>query len=141
MNRAPAYVHWHVVGFEETNLTGNVYYASHVKWQGRCREMFLHDKAATVLRELAGELRMVTLRCSCEYLEELFAFDEVAIEMRLTEIVQNRIGMSFDYYRGERLVARGEQQIACMRMAGGRLLPAAVPEALKRALEAYALAS
>ena len=141
MNRQSAYAYRHIVGFEETNLTGNVYYAAHVKWQGRCREMFLHDKAPSVLRELKGELRMVTLRCSCEYLEELFAFDEIVIEMRLAEIVQNRIGMAFDYYRGERLVARGEQQIACMRMADGRLRPAPVPDVLRSALEAYALAS
>jgi enediyne biosynthesis thioesterase len=27
----------YVVGFEETNVVGNVYYAHHVRWQGRCR--------------------------------------------------------------------------------------------------------
>ena len=32
-----AYEYRHVVGFEETNLIGNVYYANHVRWQGRCR--------------------------------------------------------------------------------------------------------
>ena len=31
----------HVIGFEETNLVGNVYYANHVRWQGRCRELVL----------------------------------------------------------------------------------------------------
>ena len=39
-----AFEYRHVVGFEETNLVGNVYYVNHLRWQGRCREMFLRDQ-------------------------------------------------------------------------------------------------
>jgi enediyne biosynthesis thioesterase len=74
-----AFEYRHVVGFEETNLVGNVYYANHVRWQGRCREMFLREHAPDVLDALAQDLRLVTLHCSCEYLAELNAFDEVII--------------------------------------------------------------
>ena len=42
----------HTVGFEETNLVGNVYYVNYLRWQGRCREMFLKENAAGVLAEL-----------------------------------------------------------------------------------------
>jgi enediyne biosynthesis thioesterase len=35
------YEYSHRVGFEETSLVGNVYYVNHLRWQGRCREMFL----------------------------------------------------------------------------------------------------
>src|SRR5882672_2394132 len=38
-----AYEYRHIVGFEETNLVGNVYYVKHVAWQGRVREMFLRE--------------------------------------------------------------------------------------------------
>src|SRR5829696_474286 len=113
-----AYELRHVVGFEETNLVGNVYYANHVRWQGRCREMFLRDHAPEVVDELARGLHLVTTRVSCEYLSELFAFDEVVIRMRLGEVAQNRISMRFEYLRstddGEELVARGEQQATCL---------------------------
>ncbi len=34
----------HTVGFEETNLVGNVYYVNYLRWQGRCRETFLKDQ-------------------------------------------------------------------------------------------------
>ena len=40
-----AFEYRHVVGFEETNLVGNVYYANHVRWQGRVRELFLRGRA------------------------------------------------------------------------------------------------
>ncbi len=136
------YEYRHIVGFEETNLVGNVYYANHVRWQGRCREMFLREHAPEVLAELSRDLALVTTRVSCEYLAELSAFDEVVIRMRLGMLTQNRVTMVFEYWRGtgggEELVARGEQQIACMQRAGDRLVPARVPEPLREALQRYA---
>jgi len=137
-----AYEYRHVVGFEETNLVGNVYYANHVRWQGRCREMFLRDHAPEILDELTRGLHLVTTRVSCEYLSELFALDEVVIRMRLRDSAQNRISMIFEYWRqteaGEELVARGEQQAACMLQNGEHIVPTPVPEALREALTSYA---
>ena len=140
-----SYEYRHRVGFEETNLVGNVYYVNHLRWQGRCREMFLHEHAPEVLRELGDGLALATVRCSCNYLAELQAFDEVVLRMRLGAVAQNRITLLFDYWRrsaaGEELVARGEQQIACMRRAagaGGAMVAAPIPPALREALRPYA---
>jgi enediyne core biosynthesis thioesterase len=137
-----AYEYRHQIGFEETNLVGNVYYVNHLKWQGRCREMFLRDHAPEVLEELLEkDLALATVRCSCDYLAELEAFDEIVLRMRLGGIVQNRITLAFEYWRknteGEELVARGEQQIACMRREGRRAVPTAIPPGLREALRAY----
>ncbi|HEX8185794.1 MAG TPA: acyl-CoA thioesterase [Blastocatellia bacterium] len=136
------YEYQHTVGFEETNLVGNVYYVNHLRWQGRCRELFLREHAPDVLAELGSGLALVTTRCSCEYLGELSAFDRVVIRMRLGALMQGRVSMIFEYWRqlddGEELVARGEQQIACMRRDGQRLVPSAVPSSLRDAIQAYA---
>ncbi|HSL84185.1 MAG TPA: acyl-CoA thioesterase [Thermoanaerobaculia bacterium] len=137
------YDYRHSVGFEETNLVGNVYYVHHLRWQGRAREMFLRDHCPEILEELGQGLALVTLRCSCEYISELSAFDEVLVRMRLLELVQNRISLGFEYLRVEDgrevLVARGEQQVASMRRApGGPMAPVPVPERLREALRAYA---
>ena len=133
-----AYEYRHVVGFEETNLIGNVYYANHVRWQGRCREMFLRDRAPDVIEALKHGLVLVTTRVSCEFMAELFAFDEITLRMRLGELAQNRITMSFEYWRGEELVARGEQQVACMQREGKQVVPVPVPTQLREALREYA---
>jgi enediyne core biosynthesis thioesterase len=137
-----AYELRHVVGFEETNLVGNVYYVNPVRWQGRCREMFLRDHAPEVLADLSRGLALATVRVSCEYLAELMAFDQVVIRMRLGEVVQNRITLAFEYWRegpgGEELVARGEQVVACMRREGERTVPTAIPAPLREALKDYA---
>ena len=132
------YEYRHIVSFQETNLVGNIYFTNHLSWQGRCREMFLRDHAPEVIDDLSRGLALATVSCSCEYFVELMAFDEVIVRMRLAELVQNRMRLAFEYWRGKELVARGEQQIACMRREGEKLLPTPVPPTLRAALAAYA---
>ena len=131
------YEYRHIVSFQETNLVGNVYYTNHLGWQGRCRELFLRDHAPDMIDELSRGLILATVRCSCEYFAELTAFDEVIVRMSLVELLQNRITLAFEYWRGEELIARGEQQVACMKREGERTVPAPVPPSLREALAAY----
>lgn len=133
----------HTVGFEETNLVGNVYYVNYLRWQGRCRELFLKEKAPEVLADLRTDLKLFTLKVDCEFFAELTAFDDVSVRMRLTALAQTQIEFGFDYIRldpngSETLAARGRQRVACMRGPNTRTVPARVPEALARALEPYA---
>ena len=139
MNRA--YEYRHVVCFEETNLVGNVYYVNHLSWQGRVREMFLREHVPEIVGELSRGLSLATVRVSCEYLGELYAFDEVTIRMRLGDLTQSRMTLLFEYWRagkaGEDLIARGEQEVACLRRHGEQLTPIPVPQALREALKPY----
>ena len=136
-----AYEYRHIVSFEETNLVGNVYYVNHVSWQGRVREMFLHDHVPDIIAELTRGLSLATVNVQCEYLSELYAFDEVIIRMRLGELTQSRITLLFEYWRaaksGEELIARGQQQVACLRREGEKLTPTPVPKSLREALIPY----
>jgi enediyne biosynthesis thioesterase len=136
-----AYEYTHIVGFEETNLLGNVYYVNQIRWQGECRERFLREHVPEILSQFNEGLSLATTRCSCEYHAELFAFDEIVIRMRLGELTQMKMVLLFDYYRRcgdqDQLVARGEQQIVCMRREGDELVPAHIPERLREALRRY----
>jgi enediyne biosynthesis thioesterase len=134
------YEYKQVIGFEETNLTGNVYFTHYFHWQGRTREHFLREHAPEILPQLEEGLALVTLHCSCSFLNEVKAFDEVTVRMFLEGIQQNRITMRFEYWRQAPdpvLVARGEQQIACMRRNAGHLTPSPVPDCLRRALAGF----
>jgi enediyne biosynthesis thioesterase len=136
-----AYEYRHVVLFQETNLVGNVYFVNHLAWQGSCRERFLREHVPEILAQLRDGLALVTVSCQCEYLAELVAFDEIAIQMTLVEAVQHRIDLRFDYFRirgdGRELIAVGHQRIACMRRDGERLTPTPIPEGLRAALARY----
>jgi len=139
-----SYEYRHVIGFEDTNLVGNVYYANHVRWQGRCREMFLKDNAPEIIEDLNHGLLLITTRVSCEYYSELYAFNEVIIRMQAGAVSQNRITMLFDYvcaneHGEEQLMAKGEQQIACMREQDDHVAPTPIPPALRKALDIYTI--
>ena len=135
------YEYRHTVGFEETNMVGNVYYVNYLRWQGRCREMFLKDRAPEILEDLQNDLKLFTLKVDCEFFAEITAFDQLSIRMRLTELAQTQVQFSFDYVRldsgAETLIARGNQRVACMRGPNTRTTPARVPEALATALQPY----
>jgi enediyne biosynthesis thioesterase len=145
MRVEPYFEYRHLVGFEETNLVGNVYYVNYLRWQGRCREMFLRDKAPAVLADVQDDLKLFTLKVECEFLAEITAFDELSIRMRLEELTQTQIGFAFDYVKLteglEILVAKGRQRIACMRGPNGDTKPSKVPESLREALSHYAMGS
>ncbi|MEU4744760.1 acyl-CoA thioesterase [Actinosynnema sp. NPDC023658] len=132
----------HTVGFEETNLVGNVYYVNYLRWQGRCREMFLKENAPSVLQDLQDDLKLFTLKVECEFFSEITLFDELSVRMRLEELTQTQIQFSFDYVKvtagQEVLVAKGRQRIACMRGPNTNTVPSRVPDDLRKALAPYA---
>lgn len=136
-----SFVYRHIVSFEETNLVGNVYFARYVSWQGRCREMFLHQNVPNLVEELAKDLRLITIRVSCDYFEELSAFDQLTVEMRLSFLRANRIGLDFDYVadRGvsKQQVARGFQEIGCFTLSSVGLSPCPIPRELAASLTPY----
>jgi enediyne biosynthesis thioesterase len=137
----PYFEYSHIVGLDETNVVGNVYYAHFVRWQGRCRELFLRERVPGLIAELGDGLKIFTLNCSCEYLAEVFAFDEIAVRMRLAELTQTQVAFTFDYVRvsggGEELVAKGQQRVLCMRADHGEMKPARVPPSFREALNPF----
>ena len=54
--------------------------------------MFLREHVPELLHELQSDLALVTLFCSCEYLDEIVAFDEILVRMTLAALTQSRIG-------------------------------------------------
>lgn len=135
------YEYRHLVGFEETDVTGGVHYVNYLKWQGRCREVFLQQHAPDVLADISRDLKLFTLLVSCEFLASATAFDQVSVRMRLQELTRTQIAFSFDYIRlrgDEQLIARGRQRVACMRGPNRDTRPADVPESLRAALADYA---
>jgi enediyne biosynthesis thioesterase len=136
-----SYRYRHTVSFEETNVIGNAYFARYISWQGRCRELFLREYAPEILGQLKRDLRLVTLKVSCEYFAELLALDEVNICMSLAEAHQHRMTLAFDYFLlrdgNEDLVAHGSQEIGCMRKTATELIRCEIPVQLMSALAAF----
>jgi len=120
----------------------NVYYTHYISWQGRCREMFLHDHAPQLAQELGRGFTMATTRVSCSYYAELAAFDEVVIRMNGRAMTPSRLTMVFRYYRvlpsgQEALVAEGEQEVVCIQRQATGVEPVPLPDSLRDAVAQY----
>lgn len=137
----PTYDMHHVVTFEETNLVGNVYYANYFSWQGRCREMFLHEHAADTLAELQnGELRLVTAHASCDFADEFTAFDEVLVRMSLNRFIAYGVSLNFEFCRANvksETLARGRQDIKFLRRKDAQWKLCEMPQVLLKAVRRY----
>ncbi len=142
-NHKNYFEHHHWICFEETNLVGNVYFANYVVWQGHCRERFLFEYAPDVVELIKNGLALITLKTSCEYFQETFAFEEVIIRMDVEWIRQNRMAMRFEYIREkdgvEEVVARGEQQTAAMVEKDGTMVAVPFPDSVLAAIEKHGL--
>lgn len=121
---------------------GNVYYTKYLRWQGKCRETFLAEHTPELIERLGRDLQLATTHCECDYFDELHAFDEVEIRMRLESVLRSRIQMEFEYVRlnedgNDDVVARGAQEIAVLSIEGDELEPKEIPEALSKALKQF----
>jgi enediyne core biosynthesis thioesterase len=139
----PYYEYRHVVDLEETDHAGNPYRVNLLRWQGRCREMFLLEYLPSLLDGVRANLMLATVESGCEYLTGIQAFDEISIRMRLNELTSTQISLVFECVRlhegDEELVAQGWQQVICISGGSEAITPVQVPKGLRSALESYAV--
>lgn len=129
----------HVVTFEDTNAIGNVYFTNFFKWQGKCREYFLLEKAPETFAQLRqGALRMVTAHASCDYLEEAVAGDALVVRMGLGRYLPFGVSLSFEFASevGE-VIARGRQDIKFLHVAAGTWALCDMPQQMADAVRHY----
>lgn len=134
-----------ITTFEETNLVGNVYFANYVVWQGKCREMFLHEYCPDIITEINNGLLLITLDLSVQYISQLYAFDTVVMRMSLESMSASRLQMTFEYYKQEAdnsliLTCTGTQATAAMKQISGKVVPVSFPDSVFQVFEEYDLA-
>ncbi|MCB5165625.1 acyl-CoA thioesterase [Streptomyces bambusae] len=144
----PGYFEYrHTVAFAETDLGGTADFVQHLRWQARCRQLFLRG---TEFGTAVGDdldtgrsgLRLFTQHVECELFEAVAALDRLSVRMRVADIGHTQFDLTFDYVKGAGqggvTVARGRQRIVCLRGPAGAPVPALIPDALAQALAPYA---
>ncbi|MDV6012199.1 acyl-CoA thioesterase [Haloechinothrix sp. LS1_15] len=128
-----------IVTMDDADPVGNVHFSRFISWQGQGREEFLIRCAPAFIDDIHTGRIVVTANCRCEYLSELKLGQTVSIRMAVHSARFNIMTLDFTYYRceqsGETLVARGDQQVACVRRHAGELVPAGWPPEMVNAVE------
>ncbi|MDI5979861.1 acyl-CoA thioesterase [Amycolatopsis magusensis] len=122
----------HLVTFGETSGAGFVYFSHLITWQGQCRERFGYEHCPEYMRDLSGELTMLTRTASCEYLGEISAADLISVRLSIPWVRLHFMKGEFAFHRlrdgTEDLVARGEQTWASARRTESGFQPAPWPQ-------------
>lgn len=126
------------VGFEETNVVGNVYFSNYFVWQGKCREAFLRKYAPGVLDDFKAGFGMITKESSVSFQNEAFAFEDIVVRMSLGKLGRTSVTMMFDYYKaqGDELVLLAQGQQMAMWITPDHKL-AMLPKYLYEAIEQF----
>ncbi|SFD99189.1 enediyne biosynthesis thioesterase [Actinopolyspora alba] len=130
----------HTVTADDTDYARNVFFADFLKWQGHSRDRFLMRYAPDFLEELNSARTVITTRCQCEYFLAVTVADTVSIRLSIPTVYFNLAILRFAYHlldpdNNDPLVARGEQQVACVRRDENETVPTSWPREVLRAAE------
>jgi YbgC/YbaW family acyl-CoA thioester hydrolase len=102
----------------DTNAEGNVYFARYFDWQGQAREAFY--KKYFPIEIWNSGLKIITVNASIEYKQEAYLFDEISIEIKLSNLKQASAEMAFTFVNKltGKLLASGLQKIAFADKSG-----------------------
>lgn len=104
----------------DTNAEGNVYWTNYYKWFGQAREVFLASFVPSIKDLLASGLLLVTVETSIKHFQSLFLFDQVRLDVMISDITRVSLRLKVDFYKEDTasLVAQGWQKIACTNPQG-----------------------
>ncbi len=83
--------HKHCVTFVDTNMVGNVYFATYVMWMGKCRDMIMADHYPEIQSHIKNGFGFATEFVHMDYLKETFLFDEICIRLTVKDISRTRL--------------------------------------------------
>jgi enediyne biosynthesis thioesterase len=81
----------HRVTFADTNMVGNVYFATYVLWMGKCRDMIMAEHYPEIQDHIRNGFGFATEYAHMDYLHETFLFDEVVVRMMVKDITRTRV--------------------------------------------------
>lgn len=113
-------------------------------WQGKCRELFLDEHAASTLNRVANrDLILQTTSASLDMLQlPREPIDQVRVEMRLETLKCGQMGVRFDYFavvpHGQPIrFAKGSQKMSSKHQSGPAVVPCPFPAELLLALRQF----
>lgn len=102
-----------IVTVGDASSVGFTYFTKFIEWQGLVRETVGFEFFPDYMAGFTGEVVMLTMSCSCEFLGSLWPGDRVRIKVVAPWVRLAYMQGLYFYYRvtddGEKLVARGEQ--------------------------------
>ncbi|HWR98689.1 MAG TPA: SDR family NAD(P)-dependent oxidoreductase [Candidatus Methanoperedens sp.] len=129
---------------EDSNLIGNVYFATYALWQGRVRDQYFYSLAPRFYRGNGEEGELRSRWVKIDHIREAMPFDHVRVSMHLQALHEHGAELKFEYNRvnpgeqGVKLASSTHEVFWIVPGPDGRLASAVLPEEFRRALLEHA---
>lgn len=127
------------VFLNDTNMEGNMYWLSFLRWAGDAREAFLAKETVNPLALMEAGVRMITVDSYFKHEKPAFFLDECVVRVATSDIAQCSLRLQFEIWNSikkERLCT-GWQRIA-FSDANGQLIR--IPEIIRNSALRFAVA-
>ena len=103
----------HLVTFDDTNSTGNVYFARYFQWMGTCREIITAEHYPEIVDDIKRGFGFATEFAHIDYHHESFLFDVVLVRMTINSLSRTRLEFGFEFInqKTSALLATGKQAV------------------------------
>ena len=127
------------VEFIDTDMAGIVHFANFYRYMEQAESEFFRSLGLKLLqkREDGSSVGWPRLAASCSFRAPAYFEDVITIRLRIVRKSKKTLTMSFEFTRGETLVAAGELKTAyCLFRPGEPLVALEMPEDFDKSLEA-----
>lgn len=96
---------------EDTNIVGNIYYASYIRWQGKAREKIVKNLFKDNLEFIFSNFKMITREVKHKYIKEAKLYETIKIELEYkTKDIITTLNFKF-FDSNNELLGKGSQKI------------------------------
>lgn len=105
--------HIHEVTFADTNMVGNVYFATYFMWMGKCRDVVMAEHYPELKDHIKNGFGFATEYAHIDFLQEAFLFDTVVVKMMITDLSRTRIEFTYEFVNTshDTIIAKGQQAV------------------------------
>ncbi|MCP4180002.1 MAG: hypothetical protein GY756_19750 [bacterium] len=116
-NTRKYYEYNYLVTFDDTNSTGNVYFAQYFKWMGKCREHLTYDFYPEFTEDLDAGFGFATESAHIDFFSESFLFNKILIKLYVPHLSRTRIEFEFEFINEESglLLSKGSQGLVWVK--------------------------
>jgi YbgC/YbaW family acyl-CoA thioester hydrolase len=132
-----------IVEFGDTDMAGIVHFAQFFHYMEAAEHAFLRSLGISVAMVWEGTpVGMPRVSAFCDYLSPATFGDELEIRVLVRRLGRSSVTYTFEIFKGEEAVARGQiTAVFCHRVPGRKLEALEIPAGIRAKLQPYLEAS
>src|SRR5262249_39070483 len=124
------------VEFADTDMVGLVHFANFFRYMEAAEVEFLRSLGLSVARPVEGEhVGFPRVSAACDFVGPVRFEDVLDVEITVKNLGRKSVTYGFEFFKGGRLVARGQITAVCCRVTPGHIESIEIPADVRKKFE------